>query len=57
MQRLLVLVLLLLVATVLVDSVRRWTVILAARRLGAAEIPMAHVAELGAATEPAPPVA
>ena len=51
-------VLLLLVATVLVDSARRWTVILAARRLGAAEVPMAHVAELGAPAEPAaPPVA
>ena len=50
--------LLLLVATVLVDSVRRWTVILAARRLGAAEVPMAHVAELGTPAEPAaPPVA
>ena len=50
-------VLLLLVATVLIDSVRRWSVILAARRLGAAEVPMAHVAELGASAEPAPPVA
>ena len=50
-------VLLLLVATVLVDSVRRWIVILAARRLGAAEIPMAHVADLGSEPEPAPPLA
>ena len=45
-------VLLLLVATVLVDSVRRWTVILAARRLGAIEVPMAHVGDLGAPAEP-----
>jgi len=37
-------VLLLLVATILVDSVRRWVFILAERRRGIAEIPLATAA-------------
>ena len=49
-------ILLLLVATVLLDSLRRWSHILAERRRGAVEIPLARVAELGPAPEAAPPV-
>ena len=47
-------VLLLLVGTVLVDSVRRWAHILAERRRGVAEIPLAHVAAPRRAVAPTP---
>ncbi len=49
-------VLLLLVATVLVDSVRRWTHILAERRRGVVEIPLART-DFASPAKPAPPVA
>ena len=50
-------VLLLLVGTVLTDSFRRWAHILAERRRGAVEIPLARVAGPARPAEPAPPVA
>ena len=51
-------VLILLVATILIDSVRRWGFILAERRRGAAEVPMAvQPAEGGAPGAVAPEVA
>jgi carbon starvation protein len=48
-------VLLLLVATVLLDSVRRWAHILAERRRGVTEVPLAHLAGARAATTPGAP--
>jgi len=50
-------VLLLLVATVLLDSVRRWARILAEKRRGAAEVPMVHVAAQTSPIAPTPPAA
>lgn len=48
-------VLLLLVATVLLDSVRRWAHILAEKRRGVAEVPLAHLAGVRAAAPPVGP--
>jgi len=50
-------VLLLLVGTILIDSVRRWGHILAARRRGVAEVPLASLARAGVPAEPPPPLA
>jgi carbon starvation protein len=50
-------VLILLVGTILLDSVRRWAQILAARRRGAVEIPLARLADPHISADPPAPTA